>query len=42
LDGFGSFVAEPEGDDGDVDAGVQQRHYGGAPQGVWCDVLVGQ
>ena len=36
------FVAEPERDHGDVDAGVQQPHGGGVPQDVRRDVLVVQ
>ena len=34
-----AFVAHPEGDDGDVDACVQQVHRRGVPQGVRGDVL---
>jgi hypothetical protein len=38
---FGLLVAEPERDDRGVDAGVEQLHRGGVPQGVGGDVLVG-
>jgi hypothetical protein len=36
---LGAFVAEPESDDGDVDAGVQQAHRGGVTQDVRRDRL---
>jgi hypothetical protein len=36
------LVAEPEGDDRDVDAGLQQPHRGGMSQGVHGDVLAAQ
>lgn len=42
LCGFSGFVAEPEGDHGDTDARVQERHRRAVPQGVRGDVLVGQ
>jgi hypothetical protein len=35
-------VAEPEGDDGDVDPGVEEAHGGGVAQGVHGDVLGAQ
>lgn len=34
-----ALVAEPQGDDGDVDSGVEEFHRGGVPQGVWCHRL---
>ena len=40
--GFGSFVAEPERDDGGVDAGLQQRHRAGVAQRMRGDVPDGQ
>ena len=33
--GSRTFVAEPEGDDGDVDPGLQQVHRGRVAEGVW-------
>jgi hypothetical protein len=36
------FVAEPQCDDGDVDAGAQQSHGGGVAQHVRSDVFAGQ
>jgi hypothetical protein len=35
-------MAEPEREDGDVDACMQQAHCGGVPEGVWGDLLRGQ
>ena len=35
-------MAEPERDDGDVDAGVQESHGRGVAQGVHGDVLAAQ
>ena len=34
LGGGNTLVAESEGDDGDVDVGVQKSHGGGVPQRV--------
>ena len=42
LGGLDLLVAEPERDDGGVDAGVQERHRGGVPQHVRRDRLVVQ
>jgi hypothetical protein len=41
LRGGDVFVAEPQGDDGDVDPGVEQAHRGCVTQDVRCDVLAG-
>jgi len=38
--GLNLFVAEPEGDDGGVDAGVEELHRGGVSQGVRGDPFV--
>jgi hypothetical protein len=40
LRGGDRFVAEPQGDDGDVDPGVQQCHGGGVPQDVGVTFLL--
>jgi hypothetical protein len=40
--GLGLLVAEPEGDDGHFDAGVQESHGGGVAQDVRADLLAGQ
>ena len=42
LGGLGGFVAEPEGDGGDVDPGVEHAHRGRMPQCVRGDILAGQ
>jgi hypothetical protein len=36
------LVPEPERDDGDVGAGVEEAHGGGVPEGVHGDVLAAQ
>ena len=33
------FVSEPEGDNGDVDSGVEESHRGGVSKGVGGDVF---
>ena len=42
LGGAGVLVAEPEGDDGEVDAGLQEPHGARVTQHVRGDLLVGQ
>src|SRR6266536_1588269 len=42
LGGADVVVAQPQRDDGVVDAGVTQPHRGGVAQGMRSEVLVGQ
>jgi hypothetical protein len=42
LGGGDLLVAEPQGDDGGVDAGVQQPHGGGMAQHVRGELLAGE
>ena len=42
LRGLDPLVAEPEGDHGGVDAGVQEPHRRGVPERVWRHALVPQ
>ena len=42
LVGGNAFVAEPEGDDGGVNSGVQQPHGCGVAQDVRGDLLLGE
>lgn len=37
-----AFVAQPESDDADVDAGLQEMHRCGMPNDVWQDLALSQ